>query len=269
MMPLSSQASRVCDTIKISRLPLEMVFNIFRLISPYHLRVLRCVCWEWKCLGEHKSFEVALQNSYGKAIWERHYGEVGEEPLFSKKMWRMIDRECAAQVDPKITVCVFSRLFILIPQMVAESSYTLDLLERLLESPLKGTPRSLVITEIARARVWRDRGSSYWVTVPRELIPESLHKSPSNIPNFLTHYSQTMGCKHDCPTLLEGITILVLRNLNGGSACTISHSIYCKETVPLGPYQVRASCYYNSLKNSVLVIGDARYRSGVLPIYRS
>ncbi len=267
-MPLSPQASNVCDTVKISRLPPEMVFNIFRLIPPYHLRVLRCVCWEWKCLGEHKSFEIAVQNSYGKAVWERHYGEIGDEPLFSKKMWRMIDRECAVQVDPKINGCVFSRLFILIPQTVAESSYTLDLLEKLLEFPLKGTPRSLMVTEIARERVWRDRGSSYWVMTPRELIPESLHKSPSNIPEFLTRYSQTVGCKHDCPTLLEGITILVLRNLKGGSEFPVDHPVYCKEKVPLGPYHVQAACWYNPFQNRVLVIADASYRSGILPIYR-
>ena len=73
--------------------------------------------------------------AFGKADWEKYFGEVGIEPPLPPNIHDILESSCPFWPAKKVKE---THLLVLIPQTVNGKALTLDYLEQLIQKPLGG-----------------------------------------------------------------------------------------------------------------------------------
>ena len=120
--------------------------------------------------------------AFGKAEWEKYFGDVGEEPPLPIEVSEILKSPCPYWDGQKIEE---THILVLIPKMVNGKPFTIGLLEELVKNPNEGghaTKCYIYDSPFVKVKELKDRGisSSYWALITRDMIPNSRNKKFSD-----------------------------------------------------------------------------------------
>lgn len=108
--------------------------------------------------------------AFGKAKWERYFGDVGTEPPLPPDIEQILDSKCIFWPDKKVRE---THLLVLIPQTVNGMPLTLNALQGLIQNP-QGGGYAIVAQVVAEGKIGdQPPASSYWALVTKDVLPNS------------------------------------------------------------------------------------------------
>ena len=110
------------------------------------------------------------------AVWERYFGDVGVAPLLPGNIKDILNGPCPFWPGRQVRE---THLLVLIPAQVAGKPLTLDYLGELIQSPQGrgcATEYRYYSNNIREAIGSQTSGSSYWVLMTKDVLPESCAK---------------------------------------------------------------------------------------------
>ena len=167
--------------------------------------------------SEANQIEQTLQTyKLGKAVWERYYGVVGEEPAFPTHIdiESMMDSPCPFWPPNKLKD---THLLVLIPARVGGHPLTLDYLGELIKFPKEeghGMQYSNYWDSAHEAIGSQSPGSSYWVLMTRGVLPGSRRQSYQDQCALIA--SRATGLAYAVPGALEAAVVMLLHHVRSG-----------------------------------------------------
>ena len=152
----------------------------------------------------------------GKAIWERYYGAVGEEPALPTHIdiEAMMNSACPFWPGNKVRD---THLLVLIPSHVGGKPLTLDYLGELINSPKGegyGTKYDHYAGDVRAAIGNQSLGSSYWVLMTRGVLPGSRRQSYQDQCALVA--SRAKDLAYEVPGALEAAVVMLLHHVRSG-----------------------------------------------------
>jgi hypothetical protein len=146
--------------------------------------------------------------AFGKAQWEKYFGDVGVEPPLPANINEILESPCPFWPNKKVHD---THLLVLIPKYVNGKLLTLNTLQELIQSPQKGGygTKYSYYYDIAEKEIGSHPvSSSYWALITKDVLlnsrkktyseQQSLINSPYVVPNsleivtgILMHYAET------------------------------------------------------------------------------
>ena len=152
----------------------------------------------------------------GKAIWERYYGAVGEEPALPTHIdiEAMMNSACPFWPGNKVRD---THLLVLIPSHVGGKPLTLDYLGELINSPKGegyGTKYDHYAGDVRAAIGNQSPGSSYWVLMTRGVLPGSRRQSYQDQCALVA--SRAKDLAYEVSGALEAAVVMLLHHVRSG-----------------------------------------------------
>lgn len=165
--------------------------------------------------------------AFGKELWEKYLGNVGEEPPLPKDIDNIMKSSCPffswffsnKRVEE-------THMLILIPKTVNGKPLTLNYLGDLVRYPKQGKATQCTYYEKNIAYVddshnMREAKSqspqrSYWVLMTRDVIPGSRNKSYDDQVRLIKEFGQKAKVSYEVPNLLEAVTSILVEHLRTG-----------------------------------------------------
>ena len=144
--------------------------------------------------------------AFGKADWERFFGDVGEAPPIPKNMAETLKAPCP--FNPRKQVGD-THMLVLIPQTVNGKPFTLNLLQELIKNPKEKTATHFRVYSRPVKEVLGDTSieNSYWVLMTKDVIPDSRNK-PYNDQKRLVQEKEADGYK--LPSAIEAAASILM-----------------------------------------------------------
>ncbi|MBS0649277.1 MAG: hypothetical protein JSS10_08660 [Verrucomicrobia bacterium] len=158
-----------------------------------------------------KSSLIAI--AFGKELWAKYLGDVGEEPLLPSNIQEILQSPCPFWPEKKVQE---THLLTLIPKTVNGKPLTLNSLEELVKKPRQGQPIKYAFYwgEIKEQYGNQPLPSSYWALMTRDVIPvRSGHNDPVKL---LKELNQKANVQYEVPQLLEAATSIFMEYLRTG-----------------------------------------------------
>jgi hypothetical protein len=170
--------------------------------------------------------------AFGKEAWEDYFGAVGEGPALPDHIEEILDSDCPFWPGKKVKE---THLLVLIPTHVNGTSFTLDLLKELVESPKQGhsTRFSLDYSEGTIQKIFEAKGPrkhAYWALMTRDLLPGSRGKTYRDQQALLQQYTGT-GANYRLPSVLEASTVILSHYVRSKERCYTRTYTYCEEKI--------------------------------------
>ncbi|MCB1073118.1 MAG: hypothetical protein KDK96_08485 [Chlamydiia bacterium] len=141
--------------------------------------------------------------AFGKAKWEKYFGDVGVEPPLPKNIDRILNSPCVFWPEKKVQQ---THLLILIPATVDGKSFHLNALEQFIQNP-RGeghTTKYSYYYDVARIEIGNQSvPSSYWALITKDVVPNSQNKS-------YTEQQALIKESYTIPTILEMVTGILI-----------------------------------------------------------
>ena len=124
-------------------------------------------------------------------------------------------------------------MLVLIPSHVAGQPLTLDYLGELIKSPQEGHGtkyRAYYVGDIGN----QSPGSSYWVLMTKDVLPESRNKSYADQCALLSDHANRKGLAYEVPGALEAAVVMLLHHVRSGERLySVNPFTYtrCRESV--------------------------------------
>ena len=186
--------------------------------------------------------EHVSQLAFGKADWERFFGDVGVEPALPKDIVEVLKSPCPYWGGKRIEE---THLLVLIPQTVNGRPLTLSTLQELIQHPKGGG--SVTQYRNYNDHVRKEHGDqpvprSYWALMTKDVLPNSRNK---------TYGEQQALIKgpYTVPGVLEMATGILMHHVKGGERLyTDSPDTYtrCLEQVYGNQYRVVVGSFGSS-----------------------
>jgi hypothetical protein len=153
--------------------------------------------------------------AFGKELWEKYLGDVGEEPPLPSYIQQILQSPCPFFPGKKVEE---THLLTLIPKTVNGKLLTLDSLEELVKHPKQGQATKYIYywDDIKKEYGSQSLSSSYWVLMTRDVIPESRNRSYDAQKQLLKSYSQKAHVLYEVPHLLEAAVSISMEYLKTG-----------------------------------------------------
>ena len=152
----------------------------------------------------------------GPAVWRRYYGNVGKAPSLPADIVKILDSPCIFWPDKQVRD---THLLVLIPKRVSGQPLTLDYLGELIQAPQGGGPATkyrfywdAICETIGNQAV----GSSYWVLMTKEVLPESRNKSYEDQCALVAAHVKSTGLGYEVPGALEAAVVMLLHHVRSG-----------------------------------------------------
>jgi len=145
--------------------------------------------------------------AFGKAKWQKYFGDIGTEPPLPKDIDQILKSPCPYWSGKKVEE---THLLVLIPQTLNGKAFTIGTLGEMIKSPKTGHSTKYHSYYTTAVKELKDQGisSSYWALITKDVLPDSrnknyteqqaLIKSPYAVPTaleiatgILMHYAQT------------------------------------------------------------------------------
>lgn len=166
--------------------PQEILYSIFKFLSPFSQMAATCVCIRWKKIGEDKNFKVIREGCFGKLKWRKHFGEIGEEPALPFDIETDLSSPCPFIHGKTVRETHFLNL---IPETLDKQSFNLNLFQEYTGKKLLSSydyfPEGLKIS------LGNSSFSTHWILIFKGMVPE----------NKKNEYRY-----HTFPTVLEFVT---------------------------------------------------------------
>ena len=127
--------------------------------------------------------------AFGKAQWERFFGDVGVEPALPPDIDQILSSPCPFWKGKKVSE---THLLTLIPKTVDGKPLTLTRLGELIEHPKQGTATKYCYYDDMLKKQYGSVSvnSSHWVLMTRDVIPDSRSKSYADQQKLVTKAGQ-------------------------------------------------------------------------------
>ena len=118
-----------------------------------------------------KTRENNLRCAFGKADWEKYFGEIGEEPPLPANIGEILKSPCPFW---KGMLVEETHILVLVPKTVNGVPLTLNLIGELIKNPRSGFPTQLIHFNDVQEKYGEMRMlSSHWVLLTKNIIPKS------------------------------------------------------------------------------------------------
>ena len=164
------------------QLDLHLLSQIFESLTSRDLKKTTCVSHKWRVVVDEDKFLMLRRYYFGKADWEKHFGDVGIEPPLPLDITEILNTTCPfwpESNDKKIQKVQDTHILVLIPETINGTTLTLNLLGALLKTPKEGYKTKYNYNEDYITK--RELGNypnpkSYWVLITKDVIPCSRNK---------------------------------------------------------------------------------------------
>jgi len=159
--------------------------------------------------------------AFGKQAWKHYFGDVGEAPALPDGIEKLLDSTCPFWPDKKVKE---THLLVLIPAIVNDEPFTLDLLASLVRSPKQGYSASYTAdygssTVQTHFGQTRPHTNAYWVLMTRDVV--GLGNSSKGLQKKYPEYN--------APTILEAATAILTNRVRSGQWLYKTTHTYCQE----------------------------------------
>ena len=157
-----------------------------------------------------------LSIAFGKADWEKYFGDIGEEPHLPANIEEILNEPCSFWPDKKLKD---THLLVLIPNTVDGKPFTLNSLEKLIRRPKSGHSTKYSYHSISimnKNEIGYKSYPSHWVLMTREVIPGSIDLWYRHCCNMVVNHSKKTGLPYELPYLLDAVTIILMHYVKTG-----------------------------------------------------
>ncbi|MHA7878033.1 MAG: hypothetical protein ACX93T_03910 [Bacteroidota bacterium] len=167
---------------------------------------------------ETRMLQAACVDSlkFGKQAWNRYFGDVGEEPPVPSHINNICSMPCPFSSGKAIQD---THLLVLVPSTVNGMPFTINLLDKLIQSPYNnGHPSQLRFHDNRVKEKLGERHSecSYWVLMRREILPNSRSRSYSEQKSNIDSLERAIGLDYTIPNVLEAATAISMHYVRSG-----------------------------------------------------
>lgn len=183
---------------------------------------------------------VVPEMAFGKAQWEKYFGDIGEEPPLPADIHEILKSRCPIWPEKTIEQ---THVLVLIPQTVKISSlgglfkkkqqFTLNSLGEMIKYPKAGYKTCyknyFEALEYECGRIPVER--SYWVLMAKHVIPESWGKSYEDQIKLVSSLSQKAKAEYQVLNLIELVTSITMVYVCSEVRLIERSANYCVEKV--------------------------------------
>jgi len=147
--------------------------------------------------------------AFGKAEWERYFGEVGEQPPLPADIGEILSGPCPYWEGRRVED---THMLVLIPETVNGAPLTLNSLKELIQRPLEGghnTDYRCYEDNIKNELGDQGASHSYWALMTKDVLPNSRNKT------FSEQQALIQG-PYVVPGALEAATAILMHHAKGG-----------------------------------------------------
>jgi hypothetical protein len=152
----------------------------------------------------------------GPKEWEQYFGEVGAVSPLPANIDEILNSPCPFWEDKQVKD---THLLVLVPAMVDERPFTLDLLGDLIKSPKGGgskTKYDYYDSTVKEELGAKSPGSSYWVLMTRDVLPGSRDKTYDAQKALVAAHASRLVLPYEMPDALSAATAILLHHARTG-----------------------------------------------------
>ena len=155
-----------------------------------------------------------LSIAFGKADWEKYFGDIGSEPPLPANIEEILNEPCSFWSNKKVKE---THLLVLIPNTVNRKPFTMNYLEELIHNPKsEHSTKYRFYENYANEAVGNKSYPSHWVLMTRDIIPSSRKKGYLNCCKLVDNHSRKTGFPYELPHLLDATTSILMHYVKTG-----------------------------------------------------
>lgn len=214
-------------------LPAELICQIFSSLIFSELSICCLVSRDW-CFIANDPFlwyKFHHARAYGKAKWEKHFWNIGDEPPLPSNIHEIMKSPCPIWKEKRVGE---THQLILIPSIVCEAFLNHSQLEtkeiykenkcQKISFYEKHDKKNPFIENLSE--------QSYWVLITKEIVDEN-NLTFSSKKAFLSNLREERGVEYRFPKPIEAVVWEVIKCLNAKSFWeklqNLSHDLFCEE----------------------------------------
>jgi predicted GTPase len=163
-------------------------------------------------------FQKGLKNQFyfGKAKWEKYFGDIGVEPSLPANIEQILNSPCPFHKDTGKKVRE-THLLVLVPEKVNGKSFCLDSLSDLIKSPKSGhqTQYRYYDSDVKK-ELGTQSMTSHWALMTRDVIPDSRSKTYEDQKALVQKHAQSSQIPYELPKALEAATVILMHHVETG-----------------------------------------------------
>jgi serine/threonine protein kinase len=150
--------------------------------------------------------------AFGKAKWEKHFGDVGIEPPLPPDLEQILNAPCPFWPGKKVRE---THLLTLIPQTVNGQPLTLKSLGELVKTPKQGHSTKYGVFFLEE---YTDPSApaAHWALLTRDVIPGSRNKPYADQQALVASYAQKTRLPYQVPTILDAAVSIFMEHVQSG-----------------------------------------------------
>jgi hypothetical protein len=158
--------------------------------------------------------EKVGEMAFGKAKWEKYFGDIGVEPPLPKDIVEILNSNCIFWTGQKVRD---THLLVLIPEKVNGKAFHLDSLSELIKSPKSGHKTKYnYYDDYVKKELGTQSQGSHWVLMTKDVIPDSRNKKYDDQKALVQMHAQSSQIPYELPKALEAATAILMHHVETG-----------------------------------------------------
>ncbi|MCB1075772.1 MAG: hypothetical protein KDK59_09620, partial [Simkania sp.] len=146
--------------------------------------------------------------AFGKAKWEKYFGDIGAEPPLPPNIDEILSSPCPFWPEKKVRE---THLLVLVPQTVNGRPFCLNSLSELITSPKTGNKTQYYYYDnYVKNELGAKSASSHWVLMTRDVIPDSRSKTYVDQKKLIQSHAQKTNIPYEMPLALDATTAILV-----------------------------------------------------------
>ena len=154
--------------------------------------------------------------AFGKAKWERYFGDIGKEPPLPSNIGKILNSLCPIWPDKKVRD---THMLTLIPSHVNGQQLTLESIGELVKNP-KGGGNATHYNYRCRWLCGNQKvhvKQNTWVLMTRDVLPNSRKKGYREHCRLVTELTKSSSHPYEVPHLIEAVTSIFMEYVKTGN----------------------------------------------------
>lgn len=180
----------------------DSLFHIFEILSPTDQSAATITCKAWQAAGEAQPFKDIREFCFGKAKWNKYFGDIGTEPPIPLHI------QCFVSNKRKKD----THALILVPETVNGRPHSLNSLSKLIQVPKIGNaPMGKIhIAELIDEEVMNKSLPSHWILITNDIVtkpPRDAIRNTNDLSIFRNEQKEALAnAGYFFPKALEAAT---------------------------------------------------------------
>ena len=165
--------------------------------------------------------------AFGKADWEKYFGDIGEEPPFPRNIEEILNESCPFWPKKKVNE---THLLVLVPNTLNGKPFTINYLKEIIQKPKSGhSTKCFIYGECVKKAIGDKSYPSHWVLMTRDVLPPR-KKNRHETGDLITYYNKITGLNYEWPHEIDAATSILMHyvktgeKLFSGNPCTYTYS---------------------------------------------